>query len=89
MPIFRLAAHQNGAAFIEVDATENADGSLVVSQAIWQNLTEKPFSFSFRRATGVSILTRTVNPNTSQTSANVPGSAANRTLVSCSSVWGD
>lgn len=84
MALFRLAQPAPGA-YVEVDATENADGSLTVSQARWQNLTSKTLTFSFRRATGVSILSRTINPSTALSTANVSGSAANRTLVTCAS----
>lgn len=88
MPIFRLASYENQTAYVEVDATENADGSLVVSTALWQNLTSKPFTFNVRRATGVSVVSRTVNPGQTVTSTSVPGNAANRTIVSCQTVWG-
>ena len=87
MATFRLASPAPGA-YIEVEATENADGLLVCASAAWENLTDKPMTFSVKRATGVSVIDRTVNAGTSRTTANIPGSAANRTIVSCSTVWG-
>lgn len=86
MATLNVATHGPDA-WIEVDGTENADGSIVVDVARWKNLTDHFLSFTLRRGTGVSIITRTVNPNTNTTQANVPGSTANRTLVTAESAW--
>lgn len=88
MATFRLASPAPGA-YIEVEATANADGSLVCTSAAWENLTTKPVTFNLLRATGASVLTRTVNPDTARTTTNIPGSAANRTLVTWSASWSD
>ena len=89
MAVMRLASFAGGAAYLEVDAVASADGEgLVVSSVTFANDTAKPMTFNIRRGTGVSILTRTVNAGRAQTTLNVPGSVANRTLVHLTAGWG-
>lgn len=76
-------------AFAEANGVPSADGEgLVVSSVTYQNLSAKSMTFDFRRATGVSVLARTVNPGQTLTTLNVPGSVANRTIVRVTAGWG-
>lgn len=75
--------------FAEAIGEPTADGeAFVVSSVRYQNLTDKPMVFTFKRGNGAAMLTRTVNPGTPLTTNNVPGSVANRTLVTIAMSWG-
>jgi hypothetical protein len=89
MAWMRLATSGGGLAYLELDAVESADGEgLVVSAVRFANASAHPMTFEIRRANNASVVNRTVNAGQAETTLNVPGSVANRTIRHISTHWG-